>query len=219
LDIFEGNLGYEGDWLHVINAPAMGDRVYWYGLGDDVTYQFQCAADVGFSEVVLDESGIASNYIEPYLNPGFCHFRVREAHSSGVTGAWSDIGTLDVVEDVESPQARILSPVAGQTFSSGDTISIQLEVSDDTVLHLARFTIGGKYAGTLGLKAQNNKVYPSFGESRTVAFDYTLPKGKKGALEIFVDVSDVTRNSVTRAVIVNVGKGGSDTEKSNGRNR
>jgi hypothetical protein len=219
LDLFEGNLGYESDWLHVLDAPAMGDRVYWYTLGDDVTYQFQCAADAEFVDIVLDERGIVPNYIAPDLGPGFCYFRVRETHSSGVTGAWSDVGTLEVIEDREAPQAKILSPVDGQTFASGETISIQLAVSDDTVLHLARFTIGDKYAGTLGLKAENNKLAPSFGKPRTVSFDYTLPKGKKGPLTIFVDVSDVAYRSFTTAVVVNIGKGGSDTQKGNGKNR
>jgi hypothetical protein len=83
---------------------------------------------------------------------------------------------------------------------------------------MARFTVGGNYAGVLGLKAENYKVKPSFGEPRTVVFDYQLPaKGKTGALEISVDVTDVTHNSVTTTVVVNVAKANSDTEKSNGR--
>jgi hypothetical protein len=117
-----------------------------------------------------------------------------------------------VVEDLEPPQARIVSPVSGQTISQGDTIPIALEVSDDTVLHLARFTIGGDYAGILGLKTENYKVKPSFGEPRIVVFNYQLPaNGKAGALEISVNVTDVANNSVTATVVVNIAKTGSDT--------
>jgi hypothetical protein len=215
LELFEGNVGYEGDWLHVLEAPAMGDQIYWYDLGDEVTYQVQCANDIDFTSLVLNEGGIVPNYVVPDLGPGFYHFRVRESHSSGVTGSWSDTGTLEVVEDLELPQAQIVSPVAGQTFSQGDTIPIELEVSDDTVLHLARFTIGGDYAGILGLKTENYKVKPSFGESRFVVFNYQLPaNGKSGALEISVDVTDVAHNSVTATVVVNTTKSSSDTTSS-----
>ena len=210
LELFEGNIGYEGDWLHVLDAPGMGDRIYWYGLGDEVTYQVQCANDIEFTSMVLDEGGIVPNYVVPDLAPGFYNFRVREAHSSGVTGSWSDTGTLEVVEDLEPPQAQINFPVSGQTLSPGDTIPIALEVSDDTVLHLARFTIGGDYAGILGLKTENYKVKPSFGESRIVVFDYQLPT-KRGALEISVIVTDVAGNSVATTVAVDVGKASSDT--------
>jgi hypothetical protein len=211
LQLFEGNIGYEGDWLHVIDAPAMGDRIYWYGLSDEVTYQVQCANDTEFTSVVLDEGGVVPNYAVPDLAPGFYHFRVRESYS-GVAGSWSDTGTLEVVEDLEPPQAQITFPVSGQTFSQGDTIPIALEVSDDTVLHLARFTIGGDYAGILGLKTENYKVKPSFGEPRIVVFDYQLPaNGKAGALEISVNVTDVANNSVTATVVVNIAKTGSDT--------
>ncbi len=109
-------------------------------------------------------------------------------------------------------QARIDFPVSGQTLSQGDTIPIALEVSDDTVLHLARFTIGGDYAGILGLKTENYKVKPSFGEPRTVVFNYQLPaNGKAGALEISVNVTDVANNAVTATVVVNIAKGSSDT--------
>lgn len=228
LQLFEGNLGYDSDWLQVLDAPAMGDQVFWYDLGDDVTYQVQFANDATFSEVVLDEGGIVPNYVIPGLGAGFYHFRVRETHFSGVTGSWSDTGTLEVAEDRTRPLARILSPVAGQTFSPGATIPIELEVSDDTVLHLARFTVGGDYAGILGLKAENNKLRPSFGESRIVRFDYQLPsKGKAGAVEISVDVTDVTHKAVTAAVVVDVAKTSSDStstsdsgsEKKKGRGR
>jgi hypothetical protein len=220
LQLFEGNLGYDSEWLQVLDAPAMGDQVFWYALGDDVTYQVQFANDIGFTEVVLDERGIVPNYVVPGLASGFYHFRVRETHSSGVTGSWSRSGTLDVAEDLKTPQAGILSPVKGQTFSPGATIPIELEVSDDTLLHLARFTIGGSYAGVLGLKAENFKLKPSFGEARTVVFDYQLPsKGKTGPLEISVDVTDVTHKSVTSTVVINVAKATSDGEKRSGRRR
>jgi hypothetical protein len=228
LQLFEGNLGYDSEWLHVLDAPAMGDQVFWYGLGDDVTYQVQFANDSAFTEVVLDEPGIVPNYIVPDLGAGFYHFRVRETHFSGVAGSWSRTGTLEVAEDLTRPLARILSPVAGQTFSPGSTIPIELEVSDDTLLHLARFTVGGDYAGILGLKAENSKLVPSFGESRTVRFDYQLPsKGKPGPVMISVDVTDVTHKAVTVAVVVEVAKTSSDSdsdfdsgsEKKKGRGR
>ena len=219
LELFEGNIGYEGDWLHVLDAPGMGDRIYWYALGDEVTYQVQCANDIEFTSVVVDESGIVPNYVVPDLAPGFYQFRVRESFS-GVTGSWSDTGTVEVVEDLEPPQAQIVSPVAGQTLSQGDTIPIALEVSDDTVLHLARFTIGGDYAGILGLKTENYKVKPSFGESRIVVFNYQLPpNGKTGELAISVNVTDVAHHSVTTTVVINTVKANSDTEKSKGRGR
>jgi hypothetical protein len=218
LQLFEGNLGYDSEWLQVLDAPAMGDQVFWYALGDDVTYQVQFANDIGFSDVVLDERGVVSNYVVPGLASGFYHFRVRETHSSGFTGNWSSTGTLEVLEDSTAPLAGILSPAPGQTFSPGATVRIELEVSDDTVLHLARFTIGGSYAGTIGLKAENSKLKPSFGESRKVVFDYTLPK-KTGPLEISVDVSDVMHRSVTSTVIVYVAKAGSDSERGGRRGR
>ena len=119
---------------------------------------------------------------------------------------------MEVLEDLEPPRARIVSPIAGQTLSQGDTIPIALEVSDDTVLHLARFTIGGDYAGILGLKTENYKVKPSFGEPRIVVFNYQLPtKGKTGALEISVVVTDVAGNTVATTVVVSTAKAGSDT--------
>ncbi len=217
VELFEGNLGYNGDWLHVMDAPAMGNRIYWYDLGDDVTYQVQCATDPTFSSLALEESGVVTNYVEPSLGPDFYHFRVREVHSSGAMGSWSPTGTLHIVEDIEWPRAEILSPLSNQTFESGATVSIELKVSDDTVLHLARFTINGEYAGTLGLKAENHKIRPSFGEPRTVVFDYQVPTtGKTGPLEISVIVYDVTYKAVTTSVVVNGGSS-SSTQKANNK--
>jgi hypothetical protein len=223
VELFEGNLGYEGDWLHVAGSTTMTDRVYWYELGDDLSYQVQFAYDADFLDLVLDQE-VFTNYIAPGLGAGFYYFRVREIHPSGAAGSWSDVGTLEVVEDLEPPTAQILSPLDGQAFSIGDSISIQLEVSDDTVLRFARFTIGGEYAGTLGLKTENYKLKPSLGQPRTVVFDYQLPaKGKAGALEISAEVSDVTYKAVTSAIVIDTVKGsvtnGARTSKKGGRKR
>jgi hypothetical protein len=218
LELFEGNLGYEGDWLLVLDAPAMGDRVYWEDLGADVTYEVQCAVDDGFASLVLEESGITTNYVEPGLPAGFYYLRAREVHSSGDAGSWSDTGTLQVVEDVEWPRAEILSPLSG-SFSAGDIVSIELEVSDDTVLHVAQFTINGKYVGTLGLKSENYKVKPSFGEPRSLLFDYEIPKGKRGSLEISVVVSDVTYKQATTSVVIRAGEPSSGKKGGKGRGK
>jgi hypothetical protein len=210
----------DGDWLHVLDAPAMGDRVYWYEvLNDDVTYQAQFAHDAGFSSIVLDVDGIFTNYITPDLGLGSYYFRARDIGASGTPGSWSKTGTLEVVEDLEPPTAEILSPVAGQAYSGGDTISIELEVSDDTVLHLAQFTVNGQYAGTLGLKTENYKVSPCFGQPRTVVFDYTPTKGKGGQLEISVLVSDVTYKTVKKTVVIGSGKTSSAKGKGGGKKK
>jgi hypothetical protein len=206
LELFEGNLGYDGEWLSVLDSTSMSDRVYWYELGDDVTYQAQIATNGSFLDLVLDLGDIDTNYVEPGLGPGFYYFRVREIHSSGAVGSWSNTGTLEVMEDRELPTAEILSPLPGQSFERGDLVSVQLRISDDTVLRLARFTIGGEYAGTLGLKTENYKVSPSFGEPRTVVFDYRLPKNTgKGPLEISVVVTDVTDKAVADSVVIDIG--------------
>jgi len=218
LRLFEGNLGYDSDWLYVLDSTAMGDRVYWYDLGDDVTYEAQFALDESFEAPVLDLVNIVDNYVEPGLGPDFYYFRAREVHFSNAAGSWSETGTLEVVEDREPPTVRILAPLDGQVFMRQDTLAVQLEVSDDTVLRLARFTIGGDYAGTLGLKTENSKVKPSFGEPRTVAFNVQIPKNAgKGLLEISVAVSDVMGRAITDSVVIDVG--GSSTEKAAKRGR
>ena len=81
-----------------------------------------------------------------------------------------------MVEDTEWPRARIVSPLAG-SFSAGDIVPVELEVSDDTVLHLAQFSINGRYVGAVGLKTEDYKIRPSFGEPLTVLFDLEIPKG------------------------------------------
>jgi hypothetical protein len=215
VQLFEGNLGYDGDWLHVIDSSAMSDRVYWYDLGTDVTYRFQLAHDETYLGIVLDVEGIESNYVEPDVGPGIYSFRVSAMDATGAVVSRSDTGTLEVVADKASPSARIASPTGGQTFQKGETIEIELEVSDDTVLNLARFTIGGEYAGVLGLRTENYKVSPSFGESRIVTFQYPIPtKGPGGSLEISVDVTDVVNRKVTKTITVEVTKHGSTTESS-----
>ena len=213
LELFDGNLGHSAAWLHVLDAPAISDAVYWQALGDDVTYHAQFAIDAGSEDpfpeerLVLDENGIVTNWIAPGLTPGAYLFRVREIHSSGVAGSWSSTGTLEVLEDLEAPVADVLYPIAGQTFTLGDPISIQVEVSDDTLLHLARFAINGEYLATVGLMSENFKLIASFGEARTLVFDYQLPsRGKTGPVEISVLVSDVTNASVTSRVTVNTVK-------------
>ena len=206
LELFEGNLGYDGEWLSVLDSTSMSDRVYWYELGDDVTYQAQFATNESFLDLVLDFHDIDTNYVEPGLGPGFYYFRVREIHSSGVVGSWSDTGTSEVMEDRELPTAEILSPLPGQSFERDDLVSVQLRISDDTLLRLARFTFGGEYAGTLGLKTENTKVSPSFGEPRTVVFDYRLPKNAgKGPLGISVVVTDVMNKAVADSVVIDIG--------------
>ena len=119
--------------------------------------------------------------------------------------SWSDTGTLRVVEDTQLPQAQILSPSSGRIFSPLDTLSIELRVSDDTVLHLPRFTVGGQYAGTLGLKTENNKVKPSYGAPRTVFFDYQIPESAaNGPMEVTVVVSDVANKAVTDTIVIDI---------------
>ncbi len=206
--LFEGNLGFDGDWLYVFGSSTMSSRVYWYALSDDVIYQVQFATDEGFTSVVSDVDGVDLNWVEPYLDPGFYYFRVRATDFSANTGPWSATGTVAVVADSEVPSAAILSPQEGDSFTKGGTISIELEVSDDTILRLARFTINGDYAGFLGLKTKDLKLFPSFGESRTVVFDAEVPKNAK-SLEIMVTVSDVMYNSVTRTVVLGGSDGGS----------
>jgi hypothetical protein len=222
LQLFEGNWGYHGTWIQVVDSPAIDDRIYWYALGDDVSYQVQASADAGFAaeNLLLDESGILANHIAPNLGPGGYFFRVREVHASGVAGDWSNTGTLDVFEDVAAPEATILSPLEGQHFSPGDSITIEVEVSDDTVLHLARFSIGGEYSGTLGIKTEGDKLAPSFDEPRTVAYATQIPAtGKTGPVEISVTVSDVMHRSVTRTVTIDTGSGSGSTAKAKGRNK
>ncbi len=209
VQLFEGNRGYDGDWLYVLGSSAMSDRVYWYDLGTDISYRFELATDDSFFNVVLDVDGIAMNYIEPDVGPGFYYFRVSAADVSGAVVSKSDIGTLEVVADHALPSAKIVSPSPGQVFQKGDVLSIQLEVSDDTLLHLARFTIGGEYVGVLGLKTENYKLNPSFGEPLTFEFDYQIPtNGPAKALEISVDVSDVVNNTVTTALVIETTKNG-----------
>ncbi|MHC4859861.1 MAG: Ig-like domain-containing protein [Planctomycetota bacterium] len=157
VQIFEGNLGYDGDWLHVIDAEGMGSRVYWYESPDDVTYRVQFARDEAFDVVVSDMGQVVNNYVAPGLAPGFYYFRVSETNSEGNSGGWSERGTLAVVEDREAPSLEIISPVDGQTFYQGETLSVELEVSDDSVLHRARFAADGSYAGALGLKTENSR--------------------------------------------------------------
>jgi hypothetical protein len=182
----------------------------------------QASSDAAFAAegLVLDEAGILANRIVPNLGPGGYFFRVREVHATGIAGDWSITGTLDVVEDVAPPEARILSPLEGQRFSPGDPITIEVEVSDDTVLHLARFSIGGEYAGTLGIKTEGDKLNPSFDEPRTVAYDTQIPaKGKTGPVQISVTVSDVMHQSVTRSVTIDTGSGSGGTAKGKGRGK
>lgn len=217
LELFDGNLGYDGNWLHVIDAPAMTDRVYWEDLGADFTYQAQCATDLGFQAVVVEEAALDTNYMTPALPAGAYYFRAREVDSSGTPGGWSAAGTLDVVEDTAWPGAQILSPLSG-SFSAGDPIAIELEVVDDTVLHVAQFRLNGEYVGALGLKTENYKVKPSFGVPRTVVFETEVPKGK-GPLEISVIVSDVTYKQVTTSLVVEEASGGSRKGGKGGRGR
>jgi hypothetical protein len=213
LDLFEGNLGFAGDWLDVYDSAAMNDRVYWYELGDEVTYQAQFSASESFLSPLIDIAGIEDNFVTPALGPGFYHFRVREAHRSGAVGSWSDSGTLEILEDRELPIARVISPSPGQNFERLDEISIVLEVADDTLLRFARFTAAGDYAGTLGLKAENGKLSPSRGTLRAVTFDFQIPKNAgKGSYEILIEVTDVMDNAVSASVVVNVGGSTTSTE-------
>jgi hypothetical protein len=207
--LFEGNLGEGGDWLHVLDAPTLSDRIYWYWDPDSgFSYQVQVATDAGFLNVVSDMDAIEQNWVAPNVEPGFYYFHVRATDAAGQTGPWSYAGTLDLVVDEESPKAQILSPVAGQAFSAGDTISIELRVSDDTVLRNARFTLNGAYAGTLPLATENFKLNPSFGEPRTVSFQVTAPK-KSSALEIQAIVTDVMYKPAVATVTTGATSGGS----------
>ena len=218
LELFDGNLGYDGEWLHVIDAPGMGNSIYWQDLGVDFTYDVNVALDDGFGgfgESVVQISEVETNYAEMDLPVGDYVFRVREVDASGAAGSWSDTGSLTVIEDLESPKARIL-----RADSVGDVVSIELEVSDDTVLRLARFTINGEYAGAVGLKTENFKIKPSFGQPRIVVFEHPLPKGKKGQVTISVVVSDVTYKYASQSVVLGTEEGatgGPEKKKGGGR--
>ena len=219
LDLFEGNAGYEGNWLHVLGSTAMTNRVYWQNVGAGVTYDVEFATDESFASPVLQLTGLTENFVspDPELGAGSFFFRAREVYSNGQAGAWSHTGTLDVVEDLAAPSAAIVAPAEGQAFSPGQTITVQLVVADDTVLDLARFSVDGQDAGVLGLQSVDYKVVPSFGEARSVAFDVTLPAHGKGH-DISVLVSDVMYKST--AVTVHIGaSGGATTSSKGGRRR
>lgn len=195
--LFAGNTGWDGHWLHVEGAATMGRRVLWNELNDEVSYQIQFATDASFDDIVLDVDGLAESWIEPDLSPGFYYFRIGATDFSGNLGPWSETGTLECIVDREAPIAAILSPTAGQVFSKGEALMIELEVSDDTVPRLAQFTINGEYAGSLGLMTQNYKIVPSFGTPRTVIFETEVPtKGGGSSLDIEVAVSDVVDNII-----------------------
>ena len=208
-----GNIGWGGGhWLHVLDAPTMSGSISWYALNDDVTYQVQLATDASFNAIVFDLDNVDQTWIEPNLPADFYYFRIGATDSSGNSGPWSETGTLEIAEDREPPSAAIISPTEGQAFSQGESLAIELEVSDDTVLRLALFTINGEYVGALGLNAVDWKLVPSFGTARTVVFETEIPKkGKGSSLEIVVIVSDVVGNETTTSAVVGSGdspKGG-----------
>ena len=220
-ELFEGNLGENGDWLHVLDAPTLSDRIYWYwdpNAGN--TFQVQVATDAGFQNVVSDMDGIEQNWVAPNVEPGFYYFHVRATDIASRTGPWSDAGTLELVVDEESPQAQILSPLPGQAFSAGGTLTIELQVADDTVLRKVHFMLNGEAAGSFGLSTENLKLKPSFGVSRTVSFQVTVPK-KASSLEIQAMVSDVMYKTTVAAVTLGAtsdsggASGGGDSAKGN----
>jgi hypothetical protein len=205
LDLYN-NTGTPGDWFHVVDAPAISDRVYWDDLGPGFTYEAQCATDTAFTtgtggSVVVDETALTTNYLSEDLEAGEYYYQVREVADEDPDnpGDWS-MGTLAVYEDVEWPVVEILSPLGG-SFSSGDALAIEIEVSDDTVPHVAQFRINGDYVGSIGLMTENYKIRPSLGEPRTFVFETETPRGN-GPLEISVIVSDVTYKQVTTSVVV-----------------
>lgn len=216
--LFEGNLGNDREWLHVIDAPAMVDRVYWYPEPGEPTYEIEFATDADFANVVLAAGAIEKNYFAPGLPVGSYHFRVRVMGEQD----WSDpTGTLTVIADEEFPQAAILSPQPGETFAAGEVIPIEIEVSDDTVPHLARFTVDGEYAGILGLMTENQKVKPSYGEARRWIFHFECPPGVSQTFSIVVGVTDVTQKLVSPSVTVGkaTGGGGAQPAKAKGRKK
>ncbi len=190
--LFPGNTGYDGHWLQVVGAASM-KHVSWNELNDEVTYQIQLATDASFNDIVLYLPEVAETTIEPNLPPGFYYFRIGATDLSGNVGPWSDTGTLERVADTEPPIAAILSALL-----EGQILTLELEVSDDTVLRLAQFSINGEYVGSLGLKTENYKVVPSFGIPRTVVFESEIPKkGSNRSPQVTADVGDVVDKFTT----------------------
>lgn len=188
--LYAGNVGWNGHWLLVVDSPTISG-LGWNELNDDVTYEVQFAIDASFEAIVLHVEDIPGNRIEPNLAPGFYYFRIGATDSSGNVGPWSETGTLDSVVDSEPPYAAIVS-----SASDGETAVVELLVSDDTVLNSATFNINGEYAGIIGLRTVDYKIYPSFGIGRIVVFEAALPKGSKGLNEVDASVSDVVENVV-----------------------
>jgi hypothetical protein len=208
-----GNIGWGGGhWLYVLDAPSMSGRISWYALNDDVTYQVQLATDASFNAIAFDLDGLDQTWIEPNLPAGFYYFRVGASDASGNHGPWSTTGTAQRVEDSEPPSVTIISPSAEQPPSGGETVAIELEVVDDTVLRLALFSINGEYVGSLGLNGVDWKLVPSLGTPRIVVFDAPMPKkGNSSSLDIVVTVTDVVGNATTTSTVVGSGdstKGG-----------
>ena len=168
IQFFEGNIGVDGHWLHVLDAKSLSTRVYWYHTSGP--YALHVANDEAMTDVVWSADGVTDNYATPVVGAGFYYIQVVDHEGS------SEVRALEVLADHAPPVASILH------FEDG---LFEIEVSDDTVLRLVKFYAGGVYVGARGLMTYDKRYHDLYGKlrrsdgvPRMLYFEYDPPKRK-----------------------------------------
>ncbi len=219
--LLDGNRGTGGDWFFAKNEDGFAGHavLMWHRTDHDITHRIQVATDIGFTDIWVDVEGIEEpDWGHPSISldthalvAGKYFFRVAPVDTTHTQGDWSATGKIEIADDQEPPTVQMLAPLNGDTVAKGEELTIQLQVSDDTLLSRARIFVDGEYIAAMGLKTENYKVSPSLGHARTVSFQYQLPStGKAGATQIEVLVEDVFHQRDTATAVV-------ETYKNRGR--
>lgn len=92
--------------------------------GDRVHYQWDFDGDGEF-----DAGGASPSHT--YTEPGVYRATLTVTDVGGADRGRRASADVDVVVGNDVPQVRLVSPVEGQSFAFGDTVSFEVEVSDD----------------------------------------------------------------------------------------
>ena len=137
-------------------SVVAGATLAWAEVADAPAYHLQLARDAGFTDLVLERPGSASNrfVLEASLPPGPYRWRLATQRKDGTRGPFGDAGSFVVLEPSAVAPPQLGDGVVVLAWSGPSGFAHQIQVSSDASFSSTEFdqVVQGTSLGLPGLK-------------------------------------------------------------------